>query len=72
MSICSCSEVARLHHPVSGFPGSGRLPGVRRRIELKPSDETYDTEARLPLAVNPPTRVFAEVMVRSYDITGRG
>ena len=65
------SEVARLHHPVSGLVGSGRLPGVRSRIALGPIDVgTHDTASRPPLAVSPPTRVFAKVMVSSYDITG--
>ena len=65
------SEVARLHHPVSGPVGSGRLPGVRSRIVGSPSDSgTNDTAPRLPLAVGPPTWVFAKVMVSFYNITG--
>ena len=57
------SEVARLHHPVSGLVGSGRLPGVRSRIVFGPIDVgTHDTASRLPLAVSKPTWVFAKVM----------
>ena len=48
----------------SGLVGSGRLPGVRSRIVGRPSDVgKNDTASQLPLAVGPPTWLFAKVMV---------